>query len=341
MNDNTPTRRYRVACLGFVFDPFAQGVINRIVPASFDLSYAERLEDMTEAMLTESDMLLVVAPVTDAMMAKASHVRFIQKWGTGYEKIDVAAAARHGITVAITAGANANTVAEHAVTLMLTTMRRIVVADRAVREGRWIPSELRPVSQRLYGKTVGIIGFGNIGKAVARQLRGFDCKILYYKRGGPVPDEEALGARYVGLDELYAQSDVVTLHCPGGAANRGMIDKTALTQMKRGAVLINVARGELVVEDDLVAALESGQLSAAGLDVFAEEPLQPGSALRGLENAVLTPHSAGSLVDDIAIMAGHSFENMLAFQRGERIRAADLVVDPEQPRQPLPERTRP
>jgi len=342
MNDNAqPGRRYRVACLGFVFDPFAQGVIDRIAPGNFDLSYAERPEDTTEAMLTESDMLLVVAPVTDGMMAKAGHVRFIQKWGTGYEKIDVAAAARHGITVAITAGANANTVAEHAVTLMLTAMRRIVVADRAVREGRWIPAELRPVSQRLHGKTVGIVGFGNIGKAVARQLRGFDCRILYYKRGGPVADEAASGARYAGLDELYAQSDVVTLHCPGGAANRGMIDGAALAKMKRGAVLINVARGELVVEDDLVAALENGQLSAAGLDVFAEEPLAPGSALRGLENVVLTPHSAGSLVDDIAIMANHSFENMLAFQRGERIRAADLIVDPERPRLPLPERTAP
>jgi phosphoglycerate dehydrogenase-like enzyme len=340
MNDNAQTKRFRVACLGFVFDPFAQGVMNRIVPANLELSYAERPEDMTEVMLTESDMLLVVAPVTDEMMAKAKHVRFIQKWGTGYEKIDVAAAARHGITVAITAGANANTVAEHAITLMLAAMRRIVFADRALREGRWIPSELRPVSQRVYGKTVGIIGFGNIGKAVARQLRGFDCKILYYKRGGPVADEAALGARYVGLDELYAQSDVVTLHCPGGAANGGMIDKVAIAKMKRGAVLINVARGELVVEEDLVAALEGGQLSAAGLDVFAEEPLRPGSGLRGLDNVVLTPHSAGSLVDDIAIMAGHSFENMLAFQRGERIRAADLVVDPEDPRQPLPERTR-
>ncbi|RDJ21694.1 dehydrogenase [Bosea caraganae] len=339
MNDNAPAKRFRVACLGFVFDPFAQAVMDRIAPESFELSYAERPEEMTEAMLTESDMLLVVAPVSDEMMAKARHVRFIQKWGTGYEKIDVAAAARHGITVAITAGANANTIAEHAVTLMLAAMRRIVVADRALREGRWIPSELRPVSQRLYGKTVGIIGFGNIGKAVARLLSGFGCKVLYYKRGGPVADEAALGARYAGLDELYAGSDVVTLHCPGGAATRGMIDKAAIAKMKPGAVLINVSRGELVVEDDLVEALRSGRLSAAGLDVFAEEPLRPGSALRSLDNAVLTPHSAGSLVDDIAIMAGHSFENMLAFQRGERIRAADLIVDPDAPRQPLPERT--
>lgn len=325
--------RYRVACLGFVFDPFAQAVMNAMVPEELALTYAERPQDMTDAMLTESDMLLVVAPVTDAMMARASGVRFIQKWGTGYEKIDTAAAQRHGITVAITAGANANTVAEHAVTLMLAAMRRIVTADRAVREGRWIPAELRPLSQRLYGKTVGIIGFGNIGKALARQLRGFDCTVIYHKPRGPVADEAVFGARYVGLDELYAASDVITLHCPGGAANRGMIDRAAIARMKRGAVLINVSRGELVVEDDLVAALRSGQLSAAGLDVFAEEPLRAGSSLRELDNVVLTPHSAGSLVDDIAIMAAHSFENMLRFQRGEPLRAADLIVEPAQPRQ--------
>lgn len=342
MSAAAPAGHYRVACLGFVFDPFAQGVMNRIAPESLELSYAETPGQMTEAMLTESDMLLVVAPVSDEMMAKARHVRFIQKWGTGYEKIDTAAAARHGITVAITAGANANTIAEHAVALMLTVMRRIVQADRALREGRWIPAELRPVSQRLHGKTVGVIGFGNIGKAVARQLRGFDCTVLYHRPSGPVCDEAAPGATYVGIEELYARSDVVTLHCPGGAANRGMIDAAAIARMKRGAVLINVSRGELVVEDALVAALADGQLSAAGLDVFAEEPLRTGSALRGLDNVVLTPHSAGSLVDDIAIMAKHSFDNMLAFQRGEAIRGADLIVAPDQPRQPLPERmTRP
>lgn len=325
----------RVLCSGFVFDRVAEAVIRKLAPDGFELTFAERPEDVTPAMLAAVDILLTVAPVTDEMMRNAPRLRFIQKWGTGYEKIDTAAAARHGITVAITSGVNADTVAEHTIALMLTVMRNVVVADRALRAGRWIPGELRPKSQRLFGKTVGIVGFGNIGKALARQLRGFSCNVLYFKRGGRLADEAAYGASYADLDALYAQSDVVTLHCPGGAQNRHMINRTAFAKMKPGAVFINVARGELVVEDDLVAALTGGKLSGAGLDVFAEEPLRPGSPLRALDNVVLTPHSAGSLMDDIAIMTAHSFDNMRAFLDGARIRSADLIVDPEAPRAAL------
>jgi phosphoglycerate dehydrogenase-like enzyme len=134
------------------------------------------------------------------------------------------------------------------------------------------------------------------------------------------------------MEELLARSDIVTLHCPGGAANRHLIGREQFTAMKPGAVLINVARGELVVEQDLVDALTSGQLSGAGLDVYAEEPLRPGSPLRDLDNVVLTPHSAGSLLDDVAVLARHSFDNMQSFIVGRGIRPADLVVVPERPR---------
>lgn len=326
--------RIRIACLGFVFDRVAQDVIRQVAPPNIDLSFAEHAHEVTPEMVAASDVLFTVAPVTDGMMKSAPRLRLIQKWGTGYEKIDTAAAARHGIAVAITSGVVSNTVAEHAITLMLTVMRNILAADRAMREGRWITSELRPKSQRLYGKTVGIIGFGGIGRAVARQLSGFDATVLYFKRGGRLAGEPEHGATFVPLDELLARSDVVTLHAPGGAQNRHMIGKNEIARMKRGAVLINVARGELVVEEDLVAALRSGQLSGAGLDVFAEEPLRPGSPLRELDNVVLTPHAAGSLMDDLAVMASHAFENVLGFLRGEPIRPADLVVNPEKPRAP-------
>jgi phosphoglycerate dehydrogenase-like enzyme len=241
-----------VVCSGFVFDDAAQAVIRQHAPARFALTFAERPDDVTPAMLADADALLTVAFVTDPMMRAAPRLRFIQKWGSGYDKIDTAAAARHGIAVAITSGVNSDTVAEHAITLMLTVMRNVLVADRALRDGRWIPGELRPRSQRLYGKTVGIVGFGNIGRALARQLQGFAANVLYHKRGGPVADEATCGATYAGLDELYARSDVVTLHCPGGTQNRHMIDRAAFAQMKPGAVFINVARGELVVEADLI-----------------------------------------------------------------------------------------
>lgn len=324
--------RVRVACVGFVFDSAAEAVIRQVAPKIFDLTFAEQPERLTAEALAASDMLLTVAPLTDAMMHAAPRLRLIQKWGSGYEKIDVAAAGRHGIAVAITSGANADTVAEHAVTLMLAVMRRVTLADRAVREGRWIPAELRPISRKLFGKTVGIVGFGNIGQALARQLRGFSTSNLYFKRGGRLANEATLNATFVDLPELLARSDVVSLHCPGGAENRRMIGRAELAQMKPGAYLINTARGELVVEEELIEALQRGHLGGAGLDVYAVEPLPPGSPLRGLDNVVLTPHAAGSHMDDIALMANHAFENMLAFLEGKPIRAADVIVAPERPR---------
>lgn len=326
----------RCAALGFVFDPVAQSIIREIVPPGLELTFAEHPEDMTEEMLVESDVLLVVAPVTDDMMRRAPRLRFIQKWGTGYDKIDTKAAGRHGIVVAITAGANANTIAEHAITLMLNVMRRVIVSDRALREGRWIPNDIRPHSQSLFGKTVGIIGFGNIGKAVARLLQGFETEILYYdtrvsSNGADLPTN----ATSVTLNELLARSDVVTLHCPGGGANTNLINAETIALMKPGAIVINAARGDLIAEHYLVDALENGHLSGAGLDVFAEEPLRPGSPLRALENVVLTPHSAGSIMDDVLPMAAHAFENISRFLANKAIRQADVIVDPEHRRAEL------
>ncbi len=318
----------RVLCLGFVFDALAQADIRSVAPPGLELAFSEQHLDIPEGYLERADILVVVSPVTEDMLARAPNVRFIQKWGSGYEKIDLDAAARRGIPVAITAGANAQTIAEHTVALMLATLRRIVVADRAVREGRWIPSELRPVSQRLRGKMVGIVGMGTIGRAVAGMLAGFDAKILYNKRGGPLPDDTAKGWRFADLPMLLEQSDIVTLHCPGGAANRGMIDTAAIARMKRGAVLINVARGELVDEDALISALRDGHLAGAGLDVFRQEPLQAGSPLRDLDNVVLTPHAAGSVGEDVALVAEHAFRNIAAFAEGRRLDPADVIVDP-------------
>lgn len=322
----TQAPQIRVACLGFVFDPFAQAVLRRVAPPSFALSFAERETEISERMLAESDVLLVVAPVTDAMLARAPRLRFIQKWGVGYDKIDIAAATRRGVPVAITAGANATTIAEHAIALMLAVMRRIVLADRALRAGHWMPGELRPQTTRLAGKTVGLIGFGNIGKAVARQLRGFDVTLLYTKPSGEDPAGPALNASFASLEELLARSDLVTLHCPGGGANRGLMGRSQLQAMKPGSVLINVSRGDLVVEDDLVEALIRGPLSGAGLDVFSVEPLPPGSHLHTLDNVVLTPHSAGGVADDVAVMAAHAFGNIERVLRGEAIPSADMIV---------------
>ncbi|MEW6671331.1 MAG: 2-hydroxyacid dehydrogenase [Thermodesulfobacteriota bacterium] len=323
----------RVACIGHVFIPKARPIIQAVAPAGFELLFAEQPGPETDKWLETSDFLFVSSPVDEDMILRAPKLRMIQKWGIGVDKIDLAAAERHGIYVAITAGANAATVSEHTVLLMLSVFRRLPLADRAMHEGRWITAQIRPQARKLLGKTVGILGFGNIGRAVARRLQGFETRILYHDIMGPFKEvERNLGATYVTKDQLLAESDILTLHSPGGGGNRHLIDRAAIGKMKPGAILINTARGDLVDEDALVDALASGHLSGAGLDVFEPEPLPTGSRLVEFDNVVMTPHAAGSVMDNVEPMAAHGLKNMLRLVQGEQLSAADLVVNPSRPR---------
>jgi phosphoglycerate dehydrogenase-like enzyme len=199
-----------------------------------------------------------------------------------------------------------------------------------MKEGCWISGTLRPYLRKLEGKTVGILGFGNIGRDVARMLQGFNARVLYNRRGGPV--EDASGAAFADFDRLIAESDILSIHCPGGAANRGLIGREVLARMKPGAVIVNTARGEIIDETALVDALRRGHIGGAGLDVFQPEPLPPGSELRRFDNVVLTPHIAGSVIDHVAPMAEHAFANMRRFLNGDPIAPADLIVVPKVPR---------
>ena len=179
----------------------------------------------------------------------------------------------------------------------------------------------------LSGKTVGIVGFGAIGQRLARLLSGFGCTLLYSKRTPlSAVEEAALGARHAALDELLAASDVVTLHCPLTPQTAGLIDAAALARMKRTAVLVNVARGGVVVENDLVAALRAGTLHAAAMDVFDIEPLPADSPLIGLDNLVLTPHLAAVTADTFAPTVLQMFGNIQRFARGEPLPSSDVVV---------------
>jgi phosphoglycerate dehydrogenase-like enzyme len=177
------------------------------------------------------------------------------------------------------------------------------------------------------------VGFGNIGRAVAGLLQGFQTRLIYCDPNGQIGDTDVdTGARCVAMPELLAHADIVTLHCPGGARNRHLLDAAAIAAMKPGAIIINAARGELIAEDALADALASGHLLGAGLDTFEQEPLSPHSRLRQLDAVVLTPHSAGSVLDHVEPMAAHAFENIQRMLRGELPRAADLVVNPAHPR---------
>jgi phosphoglycerate dehydrogenase-like enzyme len=322
----------RVACVGYVFIPEARPIIKAAAPEGFELFFAEKWGPEAEEWLETADFLLVVS-ADGAVIGRAPKLRMVQKWGIGVDKIDLAAAERNGIYVAITAGANAATVAEQTVLLILAVLRRLPLADRAMHEGRWITAEIRPQARKLLNKTVGIVGLGNVGRGVARRLQGFGTRILYHDILGPFKDvEKELSVTPVAMDQLLAESDIVTLHVPGGSTNRHLIDKAAIAKMKRGAVLINTARGDLVDEAALVDALTSGQLSGAGLDTFDPEPLPAGSRLVEFSNVVMTPHAAGSVMDNIEPMASHAFRNMLLLLQGKEIPAADLVVKPTRPR---------
>ncbi len=328
------TNTYKVAVVGRAFGPEAQAIIQQAAPPEFDLSFDVDTGEGAHPLIRQSDFCLVTAPITEKLLSESPNLRMVHKWGIGVDKIDLPGAERQGVYVAITAGSNAGAVSEHAVLLILASLRRLALADRSMREGKWIYTELRPMCRKLSGKTVGILGFGNIGKNVAQRLAGFDVEIIYsdpYR--APAEAEERLKARYVSFDELIAQSDILTLHCPGGEANHHLINADVLSRMKKHSVLVNCARGDVVDEKALVAALKSGHLLAAGLDAFDPEPLPPSSELTKLDNVILTPHTAGSVLDNVAPVAEHAFTNMLRMIRGEPIPKSDLVVVPATPRQ--------
>jgi D-3-phosphoglycerate dehydrogenase len=261
-------------------------------------------------------------------LATASKLRLIHKWGIGVDAIDLKAARETGVGVAITAGGNAHAVAEHTILLMLATLRRLPLVDHAMRDGRWMFKEMRVQCQQVLGKTIGIVGAGNIGRAVARRLQGFEANVTYYDPVRvPADLEKAWNLTFVPMDQLLAQSDIITLHCPGGEENHHLIGTEAFAKMKKGGVLVNAARGEIVDEKALVAALKSGHLMGAGLDVFEQEPIGDSPLLK-FDNVVLSPHTAASVFDNVERVARHAFNNMLRVLEGEPLPEADVVVPP-------------
>ncbi len=226
-------------------------------------------------------------------------LRLIARAGVGFDAIDVDAATRHGVLVTTTPDANADAVADLALALVLACLRRLPLGDRSVRAGGWRPDGL---GGDLAGATVGVVGLGRIGRKVVERLRGFGCRVLAHE---PQPDVEFCsrhGVRLLELDELLPQVDVLTLHAPLTPSTRGLIGADELASLKQTAILVNTARGGLVDEEALVAALREGALGGAALDVFAREPLPPDHPLRAFENVLLSPHVASYTRGSVARM---------------------------------------
>lgn len=214
--------------------------------------------------------------------------KILVRFGVGYDKVDLKAASRNGIAVARTTGANTTAVAEMALTLMLSAKRHICIDDNVVRSGRWE----KDVVNELTGATVGIIGFGAIGKQLAKLLQGFDCKIVAYD---PFPNTEAakaLNVELLDLETLLKESDAISIHVPFLESTKNLINRETLALMKPSSVIVNTSRGGIVNEGDLYNALKEHKIGGAGLDVFAVEPLPMDSPLRELDNILLTPHNS-------------------------------------------------
>ncbi|HZW81736.1 MAG TPA: hydroxyacid dehydrogenase, partial [Candidatus Deferrimicrobiaceae bacterium] len=254
---------------------------------------ADQVDGKLTAELASADALIVRSAVQAdaALLAHAKKLRVIGRAGVGVDNIDLDAATRQGIAVMNTPGANAVAVAEQALGMMLAMARHLCRADALMHAGKWEKKSLQ--GSELRGKTLGIAGLGRIGMEVARRARSFGMEIVAHDPFVSVAVAKELGIRCVSLDELYAAADYITLHVGLTPQTTGMISASALRKMKKGVRLVNCARGELVNESDLVEALKQGQVAAAALDVFNDEPLK-NSPLQSMENVILTPHIGGS-----------------------------------------------
>jgi phosphoglycerate dehydrogenase-like enzyme len=320
------------------WSPEVREVISRRAPPGFEMRFGMAADPGWAELLARCDFLLVgMTPVDAALLARAPRLRLVQRWGIGVDAVDLAAAEAAGVPVAITAGANADAVAEHTVMMMLAALRRLALVDRALREGRWLFREMRAQCLMLRGREVGLIGFGHVGRAVAARLGAFGVRVAYTDPVRPsAAEERAYGVRFLPFETLLAECDIISLHCPGGGSNRHLLDGRALDRMRPGAILVNCARGDLVEEAALVSALAAGRIAAASLDVFETEPLPAGNPLLALDNVCLSPHTAASVFDNVANVADHAFGNMLRVLRGEALAPKDAVVIPSRPRFPAP-----
>jgi D-3-phosphoglycerate dehydrogenase len=311
------TQRYKVLIASRSFGPHCPAALERMQAAGCELIANDLGRAPSEAELLEriADVDVLISgtePVTARVLAAAPRLKVISKHGVGYENIDLEAAKTRGLPVAVAGGAIADSVADMAMALLLALVRQVPQGDQAVRQGQWP----KLVGMELCGKTLGIVGLGQIGKALCRRAKGFGLHVVAYDLYPNERFAHSWGVRCLPLDELLSTADIVSLHAPVTPDTRYMFNSTTLAAMKPGAYLINTARGELVDEAALAEALRAGHLAGAASDVFTTEP--PGdNALLALDNFIATPHSAGQTRDGLRKMGEITAENALRVLAGE------------------------
>lgn len=297
-------------------------IIREEVPPGIELvTLAEDSDDERKRKIADCEAVIVAAkPMRREFVDAAPRLRLLHHQGVGYQDtVDVAALKSRNIALALTPAGTTIGVAEHTVMLTLAVCKRLTFADSELRRGRWHINSLRPYSFELFGRTVGYVGMGRIGREAAVRFRAFGTTGIYHDPAVHLSAEEehALGLSRVGMDDLLAQADVITLHIPSGKETHHLIGEAALARMKPQAIVINTARGSIVDERALGRALQEGRIAGAGLDVFEEEPFTPENPLAALPNVVLTPHIAAGTRDALKTKMRALFHNVQRFFAGQ------------------------
>jgi phosphoglycerate dehydrogenase-like enzyme len=299
--------------------PEVYAIIRGAVPQGYELLTLERDSDEERKQkLKDADVVIVAAtPFRKPLIDAACKLELVHHQGVGWQDTtDHAVLRGRRIPLAFTPEGTTIGVAEHAVLLILAVLKLLPYADAELRQGRFHINALRPASRELAGMTVGYVGMGRIGQALAERLAPFGTRGIFFD-----PEVSSYGAlERTSLENLLGRSDIVTLHLPLTPQTRHLMNRDNFARMKPGAFLINTARGGLVDERALFEALQSGRLAGAGLDVFEEEPVRAGHPLAGLRNVVLTPHIAAGTRDALATKMKVIFENVQRFYRGEQLR---------------------
>jgi phosphoglycerate dehydrogenase-like enzyme len=292
-----------------------QMVADKALPGMDVVTAPANMDDNEKVELVKDADFIMLFPgkISDRVLQAASKCKLIQLLSAGYDEMNLPLAEDLGIAVANNGGANRVAVAEHTMMLMLACHRRMMFYANNVKAGRWKQEQDRRIDvYELEGKTLGIIGMGNIGRQVARRAAAFDLELQYYDKYHPLTpvEEETMGIKAVPMDTLLQTSDIVSTHVPLTRETYGMIGKRELELMKPTSVVINTSRGGVIEETALAEALISGTIAAAGLDVMEHEPPDAGDPLLQIENLVITPHTAGPTLESIPKRAANAFENI-------------------------------
>jgi len=296
-------------------------LVTEEVPNGFEIRFLT--QQTQEALVNEAgraDYILAGGrlKITEDVLENAERLRMIQRSGVGLDALDLDAIKKKGIPLYVNQGVNAESVAEHTLLLMLASLRRLTLIDKNTKSGIWNKQEQGVRTAELRGKTIGVIGMGNVAQTLVKLLKPFGVTVLYNNLFR-MPDEfeRENNMRFVAMDELLGDSDIITIHCALTDETRNLINAGSIGKMKDGAILINTARGEIIDPDAAANALRTGKLSFAGLDVHYKEPFPEDYPLKNAENVILTPHIAGVTADSFRAMMHDAFRNIECFDRGD------------------------